>query len=96
MICDCLCLRNKGCSLRKFFAESLYITMHFNSAFLLFYAFLILLRCVQSGKKVGFSMTRILTRIHQLVLCPARPEAVSRAKPGRHDGFMTALARPGI
>jgi hypothetical protein len=31
-----------------------------------------------------------------LVLCLARPEAVSRAKPGHDDGSMTALAQPGV
>ena len=30
-----------------------------------------------------------------LVLCLAQPEAVSQAKPGQVDGFMTALAWPG-
>ena len=31
-----------------------------------------------------------------VVLCLARPEAMSRAKPGQVDGFMTALAWPGV
>ena len=30
------------------------------------------------------------------MLCLARPEAVSRAKPGQVDGFMTVLAWPGV
>ena len=29
----------------------------------------------------------------QLALCKARPQAISRAKPGRNDSFMAALAR---
>jgi hypothetical protein len=36
------------------------------------------------------------TASFRIVLCLARPEAVSQAKPGQVDGFMTALAWPGV